>query len=41
MSIKDYKLADENQKNVFVRWLGIVVKTVNMKIDNREVVYEG
>ena len=26
---------------MFVRWLGIVVKTVNTRIDKKEVVYEG
>ncbi len=39
--MKDHKLGDENRKNVFVRWLAIVVKTVNTRIDNHEVIYEG
>ncbi len=34
-------LTDENKRNVFVRWLAIVVKTVNTRINNREVIYEG
>ena len=34
-AMKEHKtLGDENRKNVFVRWLAIVVKTVNLRIDN-------
>jgi len=41
-ALKEYKgLADENKRNVFVRWLAIVVKTVNTRINNRDVIYEG
>lgn len=40
--LKDHKsVGDENRRNVFVRWLAIVVKTVNTRIDNKEVIYEG
>lgn len=40
--LKDWKgIGDESRKNVFIRWLAIVVKVVNVKIDNKEVIYEG
>ena len=39
--MKEHKLGDENRRNLFVRWLAIVVKTVNTRIDNHEVIYEG